>query len=280
MVTYTDKLGFQETVSAAIDDMLANGFDSIERVNQWMQRIRMAAQRSMVSESKLTEGLKRTFKAIYTKQIDGGALLRHHPGVDQFTVQRVTPRLRAELDRRIMASAQLIKLNRDEAVERTLRRFSGWATSIPDGGTDATGRRAAKLSVKKSLSGMSFIERRVAIDQGHKFTAALSEIIADDQGAIAGIWHSHWKQVNYNFRRDHKERDGVVFAVRDNWAMQRRLMKLDGHEYTDDITRPGEEVNCRCYYQWLYSLRKLPDGMVTALGKSELERVRAQLRAA
>src|SRR5207247_2394734 len=105
-------------------------------------------------------------------------------------IDQIKPALHAELERRIMASADLIKLNRKAAIEKTVQRFSGWATSVPPGGTRATDKKKEKDSIKKSLKSLPFEERRVIIDQSHKFVANLNEIVAKDGGAIAGRWHS------------------------------------------------------------------------------------------
>lgn len=272
-------LNYYETVTAAIADMTAHGFDNMERVSEWVRRIREAAERELVPLAVLEKGLADTLRGVYRLKVDGGAILRNHPGVQAFTLERIKPALRAELDRRIMASADLIRLNREAAIQDTLQRFSGWATSIPAGGTDVAKKREISAEVRKSLTSLPFRERRVAIDQAHKFTSNLSEIIATDTGALAGIWHSNWRQLNYNYREDHKERDQKVYVVRGNWALEKGLMKVDGHKYTDDITKPGEEVFCRCHYRWVYGLRSLPPDMLTDKGKAELQRVRAAMAA-
>jgi hypothetical protein len=59
-----------------------------------------------------------------------GALKRHQ-GISRFTLNYLEPKLRTELDRRILASVDLIQLNRRKAIDTTLSRFSGWASSIP-----------------------------------------------------------------------------------------------------------------------------------------------------
>lgn len=104
--------------------------------------------------------------------------------------------------------------------------------------------------------------------------AIQKEIDAKAGGAIAAIWHSHWRQDGYEYRKSHKARDEKVFVMRGNWALEKGLMKLAGRKYTDEITSPGEEEGCRCYYQYLYSLRDLPEEMLSTKGKEELERVR------
>jgi len=270
-----DPDSFYAVLSAAVRDLTEFGFDSVERVEGWIRRIRDAARAAMVPEWILDDRLKETFRTAYRRSVERGGLLRHHPGVSRYTLDRVAPRLRLELDRRIAASANLIKLNREAAIESTLRRFAGWSTSIPLGGTDAADRTGVKTEIRKSMASLPFQERRVLIDQAHKFAANLSDIVSKDAGAIAAVWNSHWRQAGYDYREDHKERDGVVYAIRGNRALDAGLMRLDGHACTDEITTPGEEVYCRCWYTYVYSLRDLPPGMVTERGREDLARLRA-----
>jgi len=265
---------FYETVTAAIRDFATHGFDSADRLTKWQELLRKSAEQAGASSSRMEAMLNDALKAIYRRLVERGGILQRHPGVQRWTLAKFAPRLRAELDRRIMASSQLIRLNRQQAIEQTIRRFSGWASSVPAGGSKTTDKGEVKEDVRKALASLPFVERRVLIDQGHKFTASLNNILAVDGGAIAARWFSHWRQVNYDYRPDHKERDGQVYLVRNNWAQTRGLIKVGPAGYTDQITQPGEEVFCRCSYTYIYNLRDMPDEMLTAKGREELERVR------
>jgi len=265
---------FFEVITEATNYFVENGFDSVERLEFWIKAIRDAAQRTMTPNYVLEQELNKTLTAAYRAQIERGGILRQHSGVSRFALQKVAPKLRLELDRRIMASAALIKLNRQQTIEDTLRRFSGWATSIPAGGTDVAKRREIKDDIRKPLASLPFKTRRVLIDQGHKFTANLNNILAEEAGAIALIWHSHWREAGYHYRPDHKKRDMRVYLIRDSWAQKDGFVKANDNGYYDQITSVGEEVSCRCYAQYLYSLRSLPTNMLTGKGKTELVRVR------
>jgi len=266
---------FYEVLTAAVADLTEHGFDSAERVTTWIRKIKEAAIASLVPPAIVEEQLHKAFRHTYHKLVEAGQILERHPGVSKFTLQRVAPRLHAELDRRMTASRELIKLNRAAAIEKTTQRFAGWATSIPPGGTDAADRAKTKTEVRKALASLPFEERRVHIDQAAKFAGNLSEILALDSGAIAGRWASHWRQKNYDYREDHKLRDDKVYVVRGNWALTKGLMKVDEHQYTDEITKPGEEIFCRCSYTWIYSLHALSPGMVTEKGRAELTKAKA-----
>lgn len=268
-------MNFYKVLSEAIRDIEANGFDSVARVELWLIKIRDAAVQALIPEHVLIKNLNKTMRSIYQKMIDAEGYIKIHPGVSRFTIQNLKPKLHAELERRVMASAGLIKLNRERMIQETMQRFSGWATSVPAGGSRAVEMSGVKDGLKKSFQELPFNERRVIIDQGHKFTSELNNIIAVDGGAIAAKWHSHWRQANYNYRKDHKERDELVYAIRGNWALEKGLMKAGPNGYTDQITKPGEEPFCRCNYQYLYNLRDLPADMLTAKGSEALWKVRA-----
>ncbi len=258
---------FYETIDAAIADITQHGFDSIERIADWMTKIRTAAAQTLTPPAVLQNMLAETLRTIYQKLIDRRGIAKYHPGVGRFTIERLRPQLRAELERRIMASANLIRLNRDAAIEKTLQRFSGWATSVPAGGSKIVERGPVKENIRKALASLPFEERRVLIDQGHKFTADLSNVIAMSEGAIAAVWHHH--HVTYP-RPEHLDRDGQVFLIRDSWAHQKGLVKAVSGRYVDTIERPGELPLCRCDYEYRYDLRDLPAEMLTAKGRAEL----------
>ncbi|EJT9718020.1 hypothetical protein NM794_005086, partial [Escherichia coli] len=77
--------------------------------------------------SMVSDRLRKT----YDLQVSKAGALERHKGLSRFTLNYMEPKLRSELDRRILASADLIKLNRKKAIDTTLSRFSGWASSIP-----------------------------------------------------------------------------------------------------------------------------------------------------
>ncbi len=265
---------FYDTITAAINDMATHGYDSAERVAYWTDQIRRAAQASIRTSAQMSEMLRRALHAVYQKMVERGGVLKMHPGVGRFTIEKVMPTLRAELDRRIMASASLIKLNREEVIEKTLRRFEGWSTSIPVGGSAEPEKQKTAKDLRKGLASLPFQERRVLIDQGHKLGAAINATVAEGGGAIAAMWRSNFRQAGYDYRPDHKERDGQVYLVRGSWAQQRGLVKVGSAGYIDTVTQPAEEPFCRCRYVYLYHLRQLPEDMITVKGRTELEKVK------
>jgi hypothetical protein len=236
---------FYAVLSEAIDDLMEHGFDSQERLDEWLRRLNEAARAMLVPRHVLERALRDGLQRVYERTVKDGSLLKAHKGISQYTLEAIKPKLRAELDRRILASASLIKLNREASIQRTLQRFAGWSTSIPVGGTDVALRGEVKQTIRRGIAGLSFEERRVVVDQSSKLVAAINEIVATDGGAIAGRWH-HVAEgpPAYAARPDHVARNNKVYLLRDSWAKQRGLVKPGPAGYTDEITAPGEEVYC------------------------------------
>ena len=267
---------FTAVLTDALNDMQVHGFDTQARVDFWTERLRKAAEAAAKSSAQMERMLREALVSVYRRLVERGGVLKLSPGIARFTLERVRPALRAELDRRILASASLIRLNRDEAIEKTLRRFQGWATSIPVGGSADPEKQKAKETIKKSVAGLPFVERRVLTDQGHKLGNSINTTWATGNGAIAAVWVSNYRETGYDFRPAHKARDSHIYLVRDSWAKEKGLVKPGSDGYTDQITQPAEEVYCRCRWRYLFHLRQLPDDMLTNKGREAVEAVKAK----
>lgn len=272
---------FTRTVREAVKFFLRNGYTSRQELEQWQAIIRQAAESETDNDymSMVSDRLRKT----YDLQVSKAGALERHKGLSRFTLNYMEPKLRSELDRRILASADLIKLNRTAAINKTVQRFSGWATSMPvqdyvGGGLSASSRSgivANAQHIQKSAEQVDYEARRVMIDQSHKLIANIDKIIATSNNAIAAEWHSHWRQPGYDYREDHKERDKLVYLIRGNWAQKNGYVKAGPAGYLDEITQPGEEVFCRCYVTYLYNLRSIPEDMLTQKGRKFLESMKA-----
>lgn len=272
---------FTRTVREAVRFFLRNGYTSRQELEQWQSIIRQAAESETDDDymGMVSERLRKT----YDLQVSNAGALERHKGLSRFTLNYMEPKLRSELDRRILASADLIKLNRTAAINKTVQRFSGWATSIPvqdyvGGGLSPSSRSGVNYNcdhIQKSAQQVDYEARRVMIDQSHKLIANIDNIIATSNNAIAAEWHSHWRQAGYDYREDHKERDKQVYLIRGNWAQKNGYVKAGPAGYLDAITQPGEEVFCRCYVTYLYNLRSIPEDMLTQKGRKFLESMKA-----
>lgn len=255
---------FWEVLTKAVADMALHGFSDQHRLQDWIEDLREAAAQELGPPSQSIERLRAALRGMYDRNVVKGAILKRHPGIELVTLKMIEPRLRATLDRRMLASADLIKLNRDQAIEKTLQRFSGWATSIPDGGSRVVDKLEVKANVSKSLKQASFEERRLSIDQGHKLIANVSAVLAEQTGAIAAKWR-HVHQAGYDGRPDHEARDEHWFVLRDSWAMRQGFMRKG--PYSDSMDQPSEAPFCRCWWEYADSLTDVPDELLTRKGQ-------------
>ncbi|CAD6037068.1 hypothetical protein [Escherichia coli] len=254
----------------AVNYYVNNGWDSEESLVSWCKRLRTVASREAPND----RATRNHLNAIYSRLVVHGGALKDQPpdGPTKVTLDKLKPEFRKELDRRIFASANLIELNRERAIEKTLQRFQGWVTSIPPDGVSEIDKRKGKSLFGKSVQELDFISRRVAIDQGHKLASNVKYLLAVQSGAIAFRWHSNWRRPGYKYRKDHKERDGLIYLLRDSWAVGQGLIKpVNG--YYDEITSAGEEVYCSCQALPIYAPQKLPIEFLTEKGKREFNRV-------
>ncbi len=222
---------FRKLLKEAINYFLTYGYTP-EGLAVWQDMLRSAASKSMPSEQVLNKKLSDSLQGTFKRLVTNGSVMKYHPGIPRLTLERIAPQLRNELDRRIFASADLIKINRDQAIEKTLRRFSGWTTSIPVAGTRVTDKMEVEKDIAKSLVQMNYEERRLFIDQGHKLTSNISAILAIQSGSIAAMWR-HVHEPNYNGRPEHIARDGKLFLMRDSWAIEKGFVKKNKNGYAD-----------------------------------------------
>ncbi len=264
---------FYRAVAEAITDFELHGFDSQERLDRWMREIAAAAKAAQVPEREVLERLTGQLERSYRSALSVPRLARVHPGVGKWTIERIKPELRGELRRRILASASLIKLDREASIQRTLSRFAGWASAVPVDGAESPDRAAKAKEIRRGIAGLPFVERRVIIDQSHKLAAAIDDLIARDAGAIAVMWRHVRPQPGYTPRPEHVARDGRVYLLRDSWARTDGLVKPGRWGYFEDVDgQPGQEIFCRCWGQFVYTLDRLPADMLTAKGRALLKR--------
>ena len=265
---------FRQTLEGAIRYFAKWGYENPAILLNWIMTLRGAAEKESGSLSEKQKKVSDSLTSIFRQMIQKGRLIeRANPHVSKVTLQMISPSMRSELDRRIMASADLIKLNRTKAIEETLQRFSGWSTSIPPGGSGAVDKRAVSSRIAKPLQDRTFEERRLAIDQGHKLIANVNHIVGIQSGAIAVKWR-HVHQAGYDGRPEHEARDGQIFVLKDSWAREKGLVKRGENPWFDDIDQPATAPFCRCWAEYKISLSQLPEDCLTAKGKKTLEETR------
>lgn len=268
---------FREVLAAAIEDISSTGYVSPSRIEEWAMLLRNVAERELGTDYAVNEEVRAAFERLFERAVGGTKLDKRVEGLSRYTKAMVKPKLYDELDRRIIAAADLIKLHKREAVERTLQRFRGWSTSIPPGGTDDVNRRTTRRVLSKEIRDYRYHRRLVDNDQGHKLIANVAQLVAEEAGAIAGVWHSHGtSDASYDARKDHLDRAGKTYLIRGSWAHKEGLIKpVNG--YTDEITAPGQQISCRCWLSYITSPRRLPDAMLTKRGQEWIAHGRDEL---
>lgn len=266
----SDERSFKNLLSEAVSYFSVAGYTSEDDLQQWLHRLHAALEQDTMSDDEIRSMISQRLSSVHKREVDTRAI-KLVPGASRYTVDRISPDLRAELDQRIFASVNLIKLNRESVIDKTLQRFAGWVSSVPAGGSAETDKRGTVKAIGKSVARLKFEARRVAIDQGHKLSSNIARTVATANGAIAAVWHSNWRQKNYNYRPDHKERDEKVYLIRGSWAQEDGLVVPGRMGYLDDITQPAEEPFCQCYAQYVTSLaalQRLNPEMLTRKGEA------------
>ena len=268
-----DSPSFRELLQEAVREMRTSGFKDFARLAYWLRRLRFAAITDLPTDEALDRSIESAMRAALRRATSAAMVRKTHPGIPLYTVTKLKPQFQVELTRRILASAELIKLNREQMIGRMLSRFSGWATSLPP---DAdTNLSEATAHIAEPVKQSRFEVRRVQIDQGHKLMASIQAVIAEQSGAIAAEWRSHGRHdKSYDARPEHLARDGKIYAIHGNWALERGLM-TKGAGYADEMTQPAVEPFCKCWFRYLTSLRQLPPEMLTEKGKFALQEVKA-----
>jgi hypothetical protein len=151
---------------------------------------------------------------------------------------------------------------------------------VPMGGTKDKDIKSRITEIKKELRPLAKWDRLFYVHKAMSFPAEVEFLFSLEGNSLAAIWHYNPidEQTDYPKTYDHKHRDGLVYAVRGNWAITKGLMKAGPNGYLDETSRPSQEIGCMCHLQWLYSINRLPTNMVTEKGFSELKRVRAAMQ--
>jgi hypothetical protein len=259
---------FRTLLIEALREFSERGYVSESDLQQWTARLHAMIESELPTDEESREVLAGILGSVYAKEYRSG-IARRVPGVSRYTLDRVAPHLRAELDKRIFASADLIRIRKKETVEKTLARFSGWASSQPAAGTFDFSPRALSKQITKDLVSFKFERRRVAIDQGHKLVSNISHVVAMNEGAIAATWYDRGEDdSSYDYRPQHLARSGKLFIVKDSWAINEGLIRRGAAPYTDSVEQPGVPVYCSCFWTWIVHLQDLPETFLTAKGRA------------
>lgn len=239
------------------------GEPDVDMIRAWLPQLRTALHGAFPSDVRITEEVARLLGIRFRRGMQS-LKKRHRLEIGRLGPEAIAERYRPMLADRIRASAELIKLNRDEEIERQLRRFAGWATGSLPNQTKRTDKGELGKGITKSLQEESFVRRRVCIDQGHKLIAAVDDVIALEHGAIAKKWRHVIPHAGYQSREDHLERDGIIYAVKGNGMLEAGRMRKAGRPYAEDVDpQPAMAPYCSCWWESVYDLEDLPADMLT-----------------
>jgi hypothetical protein len=152
---------------------------------------------------------------------------------------------------------------------------------VPTGGTKDKVIKSRITEIKKELRSLVKWDRLFYTYKAGSFAAEIEHIFVLANNPLAAIWHYSDldAQGEYPKTYDHQSRDGLVYAVRGNWAIANGLMKVGSAGYLDEISMPRQEIGCMCSLQWVTAVRRLPGDMITTKGNTTLDRVTAIIEA-
>jgi len=265
----TARQSLQDLLREMIADVSAKGYVSEAQMEGWTDRIRAATEAALGRPAEAREETRDRLRLLFDRFLTRG-VFRRVDGINRFDVSMLAPTLRAELDRRVFAAADLIVVDRDEAVRRTVNRVRGWISSVPPGGTDVLSKVDLRAKLSKGVADHKYHKRFVDTDQGHKLIANVAELVAVGSGAIGGVWHDHGEHdKSYDARKEHLVRSGEFFLIRGSWADEQGLISHRGPiRFYDEVDPVGMKPNCRCWLRYVTSPRRLPPEALTSKGRA------------
>lgn len=260
-------VSFDEVLTEAVNYFVTRGFNDETALTYWTKRLEIAARRELMSTTTLRRRMKDALAAEYRRQIERGLILSQHEGLSKSALNSFRLDLKGILSKRLSAANALVTLNREEDVAATLRKFTGWASSLPVGSSSQANRSEIRQDIKRALVAAKNKESSLVIDQRHKLYAALNAHIAQGAGAIGAIWVSHHTVPGYDFRELHQtyaQRSAVrPFLIRDSWAHRQGVISSAGATFTDQLDhQPSQLPHCKCHYLFLYTTDRFPSDMI------------------
>jgi len=152
---------------------------------------------------------------------------------------------------------------------------------IPIGGSKDKAIKSRIATIKKELRPLAKWDGLFYTYKARSFPVEIEHIFVLAGDPLAAIWHYSDldAQGEYQKTYNHQQRNGRVYAIRGSWAIEKGLTKVGPAGYLDEASRPGRELGCMCSLQWVTAVRRLPDYMITAKGRSEFDRVTAVIQA-
>jgi hypothetical protein len=263
---------FRTLLIEALRDFAKRGYRSEGDLQEWLLRLHEALDRELFIDEPTRVALAAALERVFNREVTRGHVGERVSTVGRYTLERLAPELRAELDRRIFAGVDLIRLNRVAAQQKTLQRFAGWVSSIPAAGAGKVNVRDVAREIQKPVKQLKYEARRVAIDQGHKLSAAIAHVAASEARAIGAVWHDRGEfDHGYDARPEHLARSGQLFLLRGSWALNDGLIRKGGLHYSDEVEQPAMLPFCSCFWEYVVTPRDLPADLLTEKGRLWLQ---------
>ena len=205
-------------------------------------------------------------KAKFKSQVDGMAVHKRH-NIAPYVIAALYYLLKDERDNRIQYTKTLADMRKDEAKETVMRRFAGWASSIPEGREIKASRDIVSF-ISKPIKELPKHQKTIIDDQSKKMISNIDSIIAREAGAVGYYWHSNFRTPGYDYRENHKhlDLDGKFIILKSSWAYRDGYIRRGNEIYQDDIEQPGELPNCKCIAKYVYSISDVPKDCLTIKG--------------
>jgi len=166
---------------------------------------------------------------------------------------------------------------RDYQIRQFEQLLDDFISLTPKGGAKDKEIKSKISEIKREAKCLMKWNELFAILKQSALVSEIDYVFTLKNNPIAAIWTYNELDENceYPMANNHQELDKTVYVVPDNWAIKDGLVNA-GAGFIDEIIRPRREIGCTCSFQWLFSLRDLPDEMLTKKGALYLANRRAK----
>jgi hypothetical protein len=280
-----------QAVGTVLTDYLKSGPQSPSHAKETQEKIAAIVSHIVVSLEDSTESYVATCREFLNKvkQVRGmpariisdasgtGSGIVSSSGDHIFTkFPALLPSIMERFDWCIKTYGEQASLYREDQLGRFCDLVSQLLQQTPEGGSKDNSLKRQITNIKSEVRSLAMWDELFYIYKTSSFPSEVEYIFKLENNPIACVWYYNPRDEQGDYRKtyDHRQRQGHVYAVRGNWAIEKDLMRAGPDRYIDEISRPCQEVGCMCHLRWLYALRELPQDMLTKKGKEELERVR------
>ena len=172
------------------------------------------------------------------------------------------PLLMERLDWCIENYGAQAKLYREDQLARFRQMVSEFLEEVPIGSSKDKALKQKITKIKSEIRSLAKWDKLFWTYKASSFPTELEYIFQLESNPIACVWNYNRSDEVGEYRKtyDHRQRDGHVYAVRGNWAIEKGLMRAGPHGYVDEISRPCQEVGCMCRLVWVQRAPSIADG--------------------